>query len=310
MTDSRTRGTRIAVVAGVLAAVVLGGGAALAGHEPGTVASYTGCLNASSGTLVNVAPGEAPAAICKEKETTIHLSGGDVTGVTAGAGLTGGGSEGSLTLTVDSSAIVTGVDPGFGLTGGGSGGDVGLSVDPTVIQKRVAATCPPGNAIRVIAESGGVTCSEPGGIVATLDAGRVTSEGSHDTSFCDGPTTSDGSSEHESVSAAVPLPAGSYLPVIAGDEGFDWLIRKAPATGVDPDDHFRGRAWAFIENEADQAVSSFIRDFSSAGQNNNNQRDFGVFTTAGGDFHLRIFAGAEACSYVSVGGPVALVRIG
>ena len=57
-------------------------------------------------------------------------------------------------------------------------------------------------------------------------------------------------------------------------------------------------------------MSNFIRDFSSAGQNNNNQRDFGVFTTGGGDFHLRIFAGAEACSYVSVGGPVALVRIG
>ena len=134
-------------------------------------------------------------------------------------------------------------------------------------------------------------------------------EGSHDTSFCDGSTT-DGSAEHESVSAAASLPAGTYLPVTSGDDGFDWLIRKASATGADPDDHFRGRAWGFIENDADQNVSSFIRDLSSAGQNNNNQRDFGVFTTGGGDFHLRIFAGADACSYVSLGGAVALVRIG
>ena len=90
-----TRG-RAAILVVALAAVALGGGAALAGHEPGSVPSYTGCLNPTSGTLVNVAPGDAPAAACKEKETTIHLSGGDVTGVTAGAGLTGGGSEGSL----------------------------------------------------------------------------------------------------------------------------------------------------------------------------------------------------------------------
>ena len=308
MTRSPRR--RDAILAVALTAVALGSGAALAGHEPGTVPSFTGCLNPTSGTLVNVAPGDAPGAACKEKETTIHLSGGDVTGVTAGAGLTGGGSEGALTLAVDGSAIVTGVSPGFGLNGGGSGGDVSLSVDPAVIQKRVTATCPPGDAIRAIGESGGVTCSQPAGVVATLDAGRVNSEGSHDTSLCDGITTSEGSVEHESVSVAVSLPAGTYLPLTSGDEGFDWLIRKAPATGVDPDDHFRGRAWAFIDNDVDQHVSSFIRDVSSAGQNNNNQRDFGVFTTGGGTFHLRIFAGAEACSFVSVGGPVALVRIG
>ena len=150
-----TPATRTAVIVAALAALAVGGGAALAGHEPGAVPSYTGCLNPTSGTLVNVAPGDVPSAPCKEKEETIHLSGGDVTAVTAGAGLTGGGNEGALTFGVDQSAIVTGVDAGFGLTGGGSGGDLVLSVDPAAIQKRVAADCLPGGAISAIAESGG-----------------------------------------------------------------------------------------------------------------------------------------------------------
>jgi hypothetical protein len=162
----RIRKHRIAVGAGVLVgavAVSLGSAIyAFAGHEPSTVPSLTGCLNQSSGTFVNFALGDTPAVACKDKELQVHLSGGDVTAVSVGPGLTGGGTQGDVPLSVDSSSIVTGVQPGFGLTGGGSGGDVTLAVDPTEVQKRVVSTCDilPGRAIVDIAESGVTTCSE------------------------------------------------------------------------------------------------------------------------------------------------------
>ena len=84
---------------------------------------------------------------------------GTVTGITAGAGLTGGGSTGNLTLGVDSTKVpllsaantftapitfasgqtfpgtgtLTGITPGTGLTGGGTTGNPTLSVDATKV---------------------------------------------------------------------------------------------------------------------------------------------------------------------------------
>lgn len=56
-----------------------------------------------------------------------------ITGVTAGTGLTGGGTSGNVTLNVDPTKVVTGVIAGTDLTGGGTGGLLTLNLDITQI---------------------------------------------------------------------------------------------------------------------------------------------------------------------------------
>lgn len=86
-----------AAVAAVVVIAGLGMGAALAVDDPGAV-TYTGCLNPSSGTLSNLAVGSAPVKKCSANEQTVTFGGGDITGVAAGTGLTGGAAAGAATL--------------------------------------------------------------------------------------------------------------------------------------------------------------------------------------------------------------------
>ncbi len=73
-------------------------GTALGGHFATAVKSYTGCLNA--GTIVQVAEGNAPAKRCANNQVEVHFSGGDITAITAGTGLMGGGDNGAAALSI------------------------------------------------------------------------------------------------------------------------------------------------------------------------------------------------------------------
>jgi hypothetical protein len=69
---------------------------------------------------------------------------------------------------------ITGVIAGSGLTGGGVSGDVTLTVNQTQIQKRVTGTCAAGTAVRIVKQDGTVTCEPVGG---GAGGGTVTSVG-------------------------------------------------------------------------------------------------------------------------------------
>jgi DNA-binding beta-propeller fold protein YncE len=100
-----------------------------AGHEPTAVPSYTGCLS-PGGDLSDLTAGDVPKSPCKGNKTEVHLSGGDIAGVLAGDGLTGGAVEGEATLAVNTDTI----------------------------QARVGGTCAEGSSIREVAQDGSVVC--------------------------------------------------------------------------------------------------------------------------------------------------------
>ncbi len=132
---------------------------------------------------------------------------GDITEVTAGTGLTGGGVSGEVTLNVDAALVqnrvsgncpagesirminldgtvvcetdddsggdVTSVTAGVGLIGGGETGDVSLSVDDASIQNRVTGACPSGETIQSINQDGTVLCESSGtGDITAVTAGQ------------------------------------------------------------------------------------------------------------------------------------------
>ncbi|HJR94925.1 MAG TPA: hypothetical protein VJ807_05765 [Gaiellaceae bacterium] len=88
----------MAVVA-ALAALALAAVAG-AGHQTSGVKSYTGCLVSGEGVLIKIKEGNAPRSACTGGQVEAHFSGGDITKISVGSGLSlpNGGDNGEVRI--------------------------------------------------------------------------------------------------------------------------------------------------------------------------------------------------------------------
>lgn len=124
--------------------------------QPAPEAQVALSLAANSVTGAHVVDGSLRAEDVDSSSIQLRVNGS----CAAGSAIRSIAPDGSVTCEVDDDAggDITGVIAGFGLSGGGDAGEVSLSVDSSIIQRRVSNGCAAGSSIRSIAMDGSVVC--------------------------------------------------------------------------------------------------------------------------------------------------------
>lgn len=146
-------------------------GVTAAGGSPRPLASAA--IPTGAVTSAKIADGTVAAVDVNAAEVQRRVTGACATGEL----MTGVNEDGSVACAAVSSGSggdITGVTAGAGLLGGGTTGTVTLNVNPTLVQSRVTGACPAGQSISAIAANGTVTCEVDDSGVNVTGSGSAT----------------------------------------------------------------------------------------------------------------------------------------
>jgi hypothetical protein len=222
-----TRWIKRRVLAAAVAAVgvVAIAGTALAGHQTSGVKSYTGCLVSGDGVMIKIKEGNAPKSACSGGQVEAHFSGGDITKISVGSGLSlpNGGDNGEVRIVLDASHSLpqgcddgevakweTSTDPdkwvcradndttyspgtGLDLSAGNA-----FSIEPDYRVKNTP-DCPSGEFAKGFSDAGVIDCVAPAS-PSGIEVWQKTASGPIDLPDGEGVDL-----------VAVPLPAGTFL---------------------------------------------------------------------------------------------------
>ncbi|HVJ97670.1 MAG TPA: hypothetical protein VNC41_12650 [Acidimicrobiia bacterium] len=264
---------RIAVAGTVIAVAGTSVGGALNGESAGK--RYTGCIT-STGGLSQLKAGDSPKSACTTGQTKVTLGNGDITGILAGTGLTGGGDQGTPTLGLHSNYALP----------------QGCATGAPAKRSAVGWYCGSDN---------GTFSKTVGGLTADLD--RPPSEGKcvgdYDVWNYSPPTPGDSSMS----SSAFTLPTGTYLPTMVGTTR--WFVNRT--YDMFDGEQFSSGSVRIRLVRTRSGVASTVATWARSHSENSDgtglpyNQDPGIFTTLSTDsYRLVAEAGATYCTRARV----------
>ena len=169
---------------------------------------------------------------------------------------------------------ITAVTAGTGLSGGGTSGDVSLSADTTYLQRRVSSSCTAGSSIRAIGADGTVTCEtddNAGGDITGVTAGTGLNGG--------------GASGDVTLNVDVPLVLSGSAGTSGDKQGLIQVTNSnSYGYGIEAYGNSAGGYFQISDGSSHAIVSDFtigIRAFGSIGGGFFQRKNTGVYAYVG-----------------------------